>query len=71
MQTHTDIIAHLGGYRKVAAICGVKPGTASSWLSRGSIPPEHWSDIVSATNGAVSWERLAELRPSGRVRGAQ
>lgn len=60
MQSHSDIIRALGGYQKVAAICAVPDGTASSWVTRNSIPSDHWPALAAS---GVSIDVLAATKP--------
>lgn len=59
MRTHADIIISAGGATAVHRALGLEPRrlhAVRSWLQRGSIPAEFFSDFVDA--GLSTFEEL-------------
>ena len=47
----SDIIALMGGTKRMAAVCAVPAAAVSLWKRTG-IPPKHWQGIVKAAKKA-------------------
>jgi DNA-binding transcriptional regulator YdaS (Cro superfamily) len=65
METHSEIIARLGGIREVARLLGHENHTTvQGWSERNKIPVEHWPSLIQASAGSVSTNDLVppELR---------
>lgn len=66
MTTHADIVRSAAKAEAVASACGVSVHTVRSWITRDSIPAEHW-----ATFAAADWATLDVLADAAaRKRGA-
>lgn len=66
MKTVRDIILAFGGSSELARRLGVPIPTVGAWKFRGSIPPEHFPDIVRLAKAdgikGVSFECLYAMR---------
>ena len=64
MKTHGQIIKDVKGAKNIAVECRVSVHTVRSWITRDSIPAEHWAAF--AGNGWASLEELAGAAASTR-----
>jgi hypothetical protein len=55
------VIDQLGGTAGVRKVCGASTQAIWSWRQRCAIPVRYWRKLVVASNGAVTFEHLADL----------
>lgn len=73
MRTVSEIVESLGGTTAVATALVLPETTVSSWKSRGSIPPAHWSPLIAAARKrgvGLDIELLHELATPARSKSA-
>lgn len=70
MDTFADIINGIGGPAAFGRAIGITTERAAEMRRRGSIPPEYWPQVVTASSGTkaegVTIERLAAMRAERR-----
>jgi|TARA_R110000765_G_scaffold26725_2_gene65345 carbamoyl-phosphate synthase small subunit len=61
MENTKEVVASLGGRTEAAKLCGISGDAVKKWEQGNAIPSKHWQKIVRATNGAASFDMLAEI----------
>tara|TARA_R110002110_G_scaffold415072_1_gene647777 strand:- start:765 stop:959 length:195 start_codon:yes stop_codon:yes gene_type:complete len=55
------VVQSLGGRSATARLCNISDDAVKKWEQAGAIPSKHWRTIVKETNGATSFDLLAEI----------
>ena len=61
MENTKQVVASLGGRNAVARLCEISGDAVKKWEQAAAIPSKHWRTIVRETNGAASFDLLAEI----------
>ena len=70
METHSQIIARLGGIRKLASALGhTNHTTVQGWHDRNNIPVDRWGEVIQAAAQLEQPITVDELMPA-ELRGA-